>query len=122
MSHFDRVCYVDLPLPEAKPGVLSDNEKKIGSLIAENLIPDRACLQMGIGSIPDAVLAALTSHSDLGIHTEMFSDGVFSLLNNGNVTNKYKKHNIGKIVSSFCMGAFISLPACLRFDSICVRG
>ena len=61
-----------------KPG--TDAEKRIGELIAANLVQDGATLQMGIGSIPDAVLASLTDHKDLGIHTEMFSDGVLNLI------------------------------------------
>jgi 4-hydroxybutyrate CoA-transferase len=78
-------------------------EAKIGELISE-LVPDRACLQMGIGGIPDAVLARLKNKQDLGIHTEMFSDGVVDLFAAGAITNKYKLVHPGRIVTSFITG------------------
>ena len=59
---------------------------------------------LGIGSIPDSVLASLTGHSDLGIHTEMFSDGVVDLVEKGIITNAKKRIHPGKIVSSFVVG------------------
>jgi acyl-CoA hydrolase len=68
------------------------------------LIEDRSCLQMGIGNIPDAVLNCLTNHKDLGIHTEMFSDGVLNLVDLGVITNKYKAKHRGKIVTGFAVG------------------
>jgi len=68
------------------------------------LIEDASTLQMGIGKIPDAVLKNLTSHSDLGIHTEMFSNGLLDLYKNGNITNKYKGIHEGKTITSFCFG------------------
>lgn len=76
----------------------------IGKYCAE-LIDDRACLQMGIGAIPDAVLSCLHNHKDLGIHTEMFSDGVIPLVEKGIITNNYKKKHKGKLVTSFCIGS-----------------
>lgn len=69
------------------------------------LIHDGATLQLGIGRIPDAILAALTDRHDLGIHTEMFSDGVMKLALNGNITGKYKTQHTGKIVGSFAAGS-----------------
>lgn len=80
LSHFDQIVHHDQPLHELahKPG--TEAELKIGRFIAENLVEDGATLQMGIGSIPDAVLASLTSHKDLGIHTEMCSDGILDLI------------------------------------------
>src|SRR5690606_5483223 len=69
-----------------------------------SLVEDRATLQLGIGSIPNAVLAALHSHKDLGIHTEMFSDGVIPLVEKGVITGKFKKKHRGKIVSTFALG------------------
>ncbi|MGY6563082.1 MAG: acetyl-CoA hydrolase/transferase family protein [Luteibaculaceae bacterium] len=82
---------------------ISDTEHQIAKHIA-NIIPDRATLQMGIGSIPDAVLLQLGNHKDLGVHTEMFSNGVVELLKKGAITNKYKKKHRGKIVTSFAIG------------------
>ena len=82
-SHFDALVEGDMPLPEHKTKNLTDVEKKIGKLIAENLVEDGATMQMGIGAIPDAVLADCTGHKDLGVHSEMFSDGVVDLYNLG---------------------------------------
>jgi acyl-CoA hydrolase len=82
---------------------LDDADYKIGSYVAE-MIEDGSTLQMGIGGIPDAVLKSLAQHKDLGIHTEMFSDGVIDLLKTGAITNKYKKNHPGKIVASFAIG------------------
>lgn len=94
---------VNDPLPEHKPGELSEVELKIGKNCAE-LIEDGATLQMGIGNIPDAVLASLDEHKNLGIHTEMFSDGMIPLIESGVVTNSEKKVHPGKVVGSFAMG------------------
>jgi len=67
-------------------------------------VADGATLQMGIGNIPNAVLAGLSHHKDLGVHTEMFSDGLLPLVENGNVTNALKKAHKGKIITGFCSG------------------
>ena len=89
---------IEIPLPK-----ITDVEKQIGSHVA-TLVPDRANLQLGIGAIPDAVLGFLTEKKDLGIHTEMFSDGVVDLFEKGVVTNKYNNLNPGKFVATFLMG------------------
>ncbi len=78
-------------------------EEAIGKHCA-SLIEDGATLQLGIGTIPDAVLQQLTSHKDLGVHTEMFSDGVMDLLKSGNITNKFKKKHKRKVITSFTTG------------------
>jgi 4-hydroxybutyrate CoA-transferase len=93
----------DRPLAEMAPGETSEVESRIGEQIA-NLVEDGACLQMGIGAIPDAVLARLGNKHDLGIHTEMFSDGLIPLVENGVVTNKLKKVHAGRSVVSFVTG------------------
>ncbi|RPE05732.1 acetyl-CoA hydrolase/transferase family protein [Chitinophaga lutea] len=82
---------------------ISETALTIGRYCAE-LIEDRSTLQMGIGAIPDAVLSCLHNHKDLGIHTEMFSDGVIPLVEKGIVTNKYKNKHRGKIVTGFAIG------------------
>ena len=82
---------------------ITDEAMSIGRYIAE-LIEDRSTLQMGIGHIPDAVLACLGNHKDLGIHTEMFSDGILPLVDKGIITNAYKKKHRGKIITSFVVG------------------
>ncbi len=103
-SRFAAAVEVDEDLPVVNyADKIGDNELKIGNYIAE-LIEDRATLQMGIGAIPDAVLKQLTGHKDLGIHTEMFSNGVIELLESGAITNAYKKKHPGKIVTSFAIG------------------
>lgn len=104
-SHFDFAANVDVPLPSHADKKPTEQETKIGQLIAENLVVDGATLQMGIGSIPDAVLLALTNHKDLGIHSEMFSDGVVNLVNNGCITNNKKSIHKGRIVGSFLIGS-----------------
>jgi acyl-CoA hydrolase len=93
-----------LPIYEPQPRRLSDTDRKIGKLVAE-LVEDGATLQMGIGSIPDAVLAELIHHKDLGIHTEMFSDGLMDLVFRGVVTGRLKNSMREKIVSSFAIGS-----------------
>ena len=103
VSHIDALVHADLPLPESSPHLLSETEKKIGWHCA-NLIEDGATLQMGIGAIPDAVLSALHNHVRLGIHTEMFSDGVIELVEKGVITGECKKVHPSKIVTGFVMG------------------
>ncbi|KAF5403387.1 Acetyl coenzyme A hydrolase transferase [Paragonimus heterotremus] len=92
------------PCHQMAPRKSSDVEDKIGSIIAENLVEDGATLQTGIGAIPDAVLGKLTNHRHLGVHTEMFTDGIVPLVEVGAITNAYKKLRPGKIVSSFVVG------------------
>ena len=92
------------PILEVFSEPLSEVERSIGRNIAE-LVDDGATLQMGIGNIPNAVLASLGNHKDLGIHTEMFSDGILPLVQEGVITGKLKRKHRGKIVSSFVMGS-----------------
>lgn len=93
---------VELPLHEmAEP---SEIEGKIGDYVA-NLIEDRSTLQMGIGSIPNAVLTRLTNHKDLGLHTEMFSDGVIDLILSNVINGNYKKINRGRALATFLIGS-----------------
>lgn len=94
----------DEPLPEAHTKPSTDIETKIGHNIAD-LIEDGATLQMGIGSIPNAVLAALTNHQNLGVHTEMFSDGLIRLVESGVVNGSQKRIHPGKIVAGFVYGS-----------------
>ncbi|KAK7019663.1 hypothetical protein SK128_008263 [Halocaridina rubra] len=103
-SHFDAMVDGIENLPEHKPKARSDVENQIGKLIADNLVVNGATIQMGIGNIPDAVLASLKNHKDLGIHSEMFSDGVVDLVEAGCITNTHKSFQPGKIVGSFIVG------------------
>ena len=93
----------DRALFEMAPAAQSDVEQRIGAIVAD-LVEDGATLQMGIGAIPDAVLARLGTKNDLGVHTEMFSDGLISLLRNGNVTNHRKVVHPNRTVTSFVGG------------------
>ncbi|MAN86562.1 MAG: 4-hydroxybutyrate CoA-transferase [Algoriphagus sp.] len=105
ISKFDKAIYVDEPLPEVNYlGKITEKEIQIGKHIA-SIIEDRSTLQMGIGAIPDAVLNSLHHHKDLGVHTEMFSNGILNLMKSGAVTNAYKKKHPGKVVSAFTAGS-----------------
>lgn len=100
----DIFCEDDAPLMEAVFGEPDEIEQQIGMNCAA-LVEDGATLQMGIGAIPNAVLAQLGGHKNLGIHTEMFADGVLPLYEAGIINNVEKKLNKGKIVSTFLMGS-----------------
>lgn len=104
VSQIDTFVEVEDVLPNAKIYQASDEEKKIGKLIAD-LIPDGATLQLGIGGIPDAVLANLEGKKDLGVHTEMISDGLMKALDKGIITGAKKNLHPNKIVSTFIMGS-----------------
>ncbi|WP_260843223.1 acetyl-CoA hydrolase/transferase family protein [Sedimenticola selenatireducens] len=103
ISRVDHYIEVDEPIPEVAPAILGDVELAIGRNAA-GLIEDGATLQMGIGGIPDAVLKALHGHRHLGVHTEMWSDGLLDLIEAGAVDNSRKKTHRGKTVSGFIMG------------------
>ena len=104
VSRIHRLVSVDAPLLERQPEPLDEVSREIGAHVA-SLVPDGATLQTGIGKIPDAVLAALGDHHDLGIHTEMFSDGVMRLTEAGVITGRKKTLLPGKMVTSFVMGS-----------------
>lgn len=104
--HVDRVhalVEMERSLPESPRHIDKPETAAIAQYIAE-LVPDGATLQIGIGSIPDAVLAALQHHRDLGIHTEMFSDGVVDLVESGVINGRRKNINACKIVAGFVIG------------------
>ena len=103
ISRLTHIVEVDYPLPQAPQGSAGGVNDQIGRIIA-GMIPNGATLQMGIGSIPDAVLANLYNHRDLGIHTELFSDGVIDLVNAGVVNCSKKSFHPGKIVAGFLFG------------------
>ena len=104
VSKLDYVVEVDYPMPEAPQAGSTDVHQQIGKHIAA-LIEDGATLQLGIGSIPDAVLAQVGDRQDLGIHSELFSDGVIDLVARGVITNDRKTLHPGKIVSGFLFGS-----------------
>ena len=82
----------------------SETERQIGRYCAA-LVPDGACLQMGIGSLPNAVCSALSGHKHLGLHTEMFADGALELIRRGVIDGSCKKIDTGKVVASFLLGS-----------------
>ena len=96
--------HTDRPLPAHARPTPTEAESAIGDHIAP-LVPDGATLQLGIGAIPDAVLSRLFDKSDLGVHTEMFSDGVIDLVEAGVITNRRKKVHPGRITTSFIVGS-----------------
>jgi len=104
ISNIDKVVETDTPLKSVEIPPPNETEQKIGNFIAE-LVEDGATLQMGIGSIPNAALAAMTNHKELGIHTEMFADGVMELVEKGIITNEHKVKHRNHIVSGFVMGS-----------------
>jgi acetyl-CoA hydrolase len=105
VSRLHHIVPVDYPVPQLAMKAEGDDEisQKIAGFIAE-LIPDGATMQMGIGAIPDAVLGFLDGKKDLGIHSEMFSDGVIPLVDAGVITNSRKTLHPGKIVVGFVLG------------------
>lgn len=104
VSRFKALYLGEQPLPEVNYAIKSDPlSLKIGEYVA-SLIDNGATLQMGIGSIPDAVLKCLEGHKELGIHTEMFSDGLIPLIEKGIVTNEHKQVRPGKTVTAFTIG------------------
>jgi acyl-CoA hydrolase len=103
-SRFDSMVYCEDALYEAKFGdKVTGVELTIGENVA-SLIEDRSTLQMGIGSIPDAVLQSLKNHKDLGVHTEMCSDGIIDLFEKDIINNKYKTIHPNKTVTGFALG------------------
>jgi len=104
-TRFHAMVYADEPIHEANFGEnVTEREIMIGRHIA-GLVDDRSTLQMGIGAIPDAVLTCLTNHKDLGVHSEMFSDGLIPLFEKDIINNKYKYIHPNKTVAGFALGS-----------------
>lgn len=104
VSQVDAIIENNAPLPELPKPSLDETSIIIGNLIAEQ-IPDGACIQLGIGAIPDATGMALKSKHDLGIHTEMFVDSMVELIECGAVNNSKKQIHRGKSVTTFAYGS-----------------
>ncbi|MBI2731200.1 MAG: acetyl-CoA hydrolase/transferase family protein [Sphingobacteriales bacterium] len=103
-SRIDKFVYHEDALPEVDYGAaVSEIEMKIGKYVAE-MIEDGSTLQMGIGTIPDAVLKCLSNHKNLGVHTEMFSDGIIDLFEKDVINNTKKKIHPNKAVTGFAIG------------------
>lgn len=104
ISELDTFVEVNEPIMEHQTGTPSDVEQKIGDYIAE-LIEDRSTLQMGVGNIPNAVLHRLGNHKNLGLHTEMFSDGVIDLILKDVINGNFKGVSPGRAMATFLMGS-----------------
>jgi acyl-CoA hydrolase len=104
ISELNYLVEVDVPIYTHEIEPFTEAEEKIGTYIA-SLIDDRSTLQMGIGSIPNAALSKLTNHKDLGLHTEMFSDGVIDLIESDVINCNYKGTLRGKVLSTFLLGS-----------------
>ena len=102
-SRFAASVYTEDKISEAPELTVSPEELAIGKFAA-SIIDNGATLQMGIGGIPNAVLKCLTDHKNLGVHTEMFSDGLIDLVEKDIVTNKYKRIHPNKVVTGFALG------------------
>ena len=122
VSEIDAFVECDEPLPTMEFGPPTEIEQKIGDYVA-GLIENKSTLQMGIGAIPNAVLSKLTHHKNLGLHTEMFSDGVIDLILKDVINGNCKKINPGRALATFLMGSkrlydyvddnpFIEMRAC----------
>jgi acyl-CoA hydrolase len=96
-------CEADYPLIEVPPVASTELDDRIAAFVAER-IPNRATIQTGIGSIPNAILSALRGHRDLGVHTELLSDGVMELVDLGVITGVAKQLNRTKAVGTFALG------------------
>ena len=104
VSQVDAIVEFNHELPVLPPVVIDETSRTIGNLIAEQ-IPDGACIQLGIGAIPDATGMALKAKHDLGIHTEMFTDSMVELIERGAVNNSKKQIHRGKSVTTFAYGS-----------------
>lgn len=105
LKTFNSIVEHEQELPEIfSDAGASEIAGRIGDFCA-GLVEDGATIQTGIGTIPDAVLASLKDHKRLGVHTEMFSDGIMPLVQSGVITNEFKKKHRGKIVTSFLLGS-----------------
>jgi acyl-CoA hydrolase len=103
-SEIDLFVECDEPIPVHEMPASTALENKIGDYVA-SLIDDRSTLQMGVGVIPNAVLSRLTNHKNLGLHTEMFSDGVIDLILKDVINGNYKAINPGRALATFLMGS-----------------
>ena len=103
-SRIDKMVWNDEELMTLDYGAkVTDIEMQIGKNVAE-IVDDESTLQMGIGTIPDAVLKCLNNHKNLGVHTEMLSDGIVDLILNDVVNNKFKGTHLNRTITSFCFG------------------
>ncbi len=104
VEHLDSIVEYDEPVCEYLPEEITDEAERIGYYVSR-LVPNGSTIQAGIGAIPNAVLKHLMDKRNLGVHTEMFSDGLIDLYEAGVITNTHKTFHPGKIIAAFCMGS-----------------
>jgi len=104
LHSFAAWCYSEKKLPTLKPRAATDVDERIATLVSDD-IPDRACLQIGVGKIPNAILHHLVDHEDLGLHSEAMSDGTMFLAEKGVLTGRFKRRHPGKHVATFATGS-----------------
>lgn len=104
VSEFDAVLQQPQTLPQVSPPELNSVAERIGQYVAM-LVEDGSTLQLGIGNIPESVLRYLSNHKDLGVHSEMITDGFIELVKSGVINNRKKTFHPGKLVASFCVGS-----------------
>src|SRR5690606_24362336 len=104
IDQIDHCIEIEDTLPSLEVTAPNEIEKQIGQKVAE-LVEDGSCLQVGIGAIPNAVLDALRRHKNLGVHSEMWSDGILKLIQSGVIDNSQKVLHRGKTVSGFVIGS-----------------
>ncbi len=104
ISRVTKLVEISEELPELKINPPSEVEQKIGNYIAD-LVEDRSTLQLGIGGIPNAALSAMSNKKELGIHTEMVSDGIMDAIEKGIITGSKKTLHPGKVVATFILGS-----------------
>ena len=119
MSKLDHIVEVDYPLPEVNMAATSELAARIAKNVA-GLIPDGATLQTGIGAIPDSVLKQLGDRKHLGVHTELFSDGIIDLVERGVIDGEKKTLHPGKIIAGFMVGT--QRRTILYGDSLILEG
>ncbi len=103
VEHLDAIVEYDEPVCEYTPEEITDEAERIGYYVSR-LVPNGATIQAGIGAIPNAVLKHLMDKKNIGVHTEMFSDGLIDLYEAGVITNTHKTFHQGKVVAAFCIG------------------
>lgn len=120
LDKFTWLVELEEPLPVLPQTKMSPVEQSIGEHIAP-YIQDGDCIQVGIGGVPDALLACMYDKKDLGVHTEVFGDGIVDLYERGVITGKYKQIDVGKIVSNCVLGSRRALDFCDNNPDVLIR-
>lgn len=122
ISEATAICESDVPITEVPPAPITETDRAIGNFIADE-IPDGACIQLGIGGMPNAVAQALMSRKDLGVHSEMFTESMVDLIEAGVITNAKKNIHRDKCVVTFTFGSrrcydFLDDNPCIEYRPV----